>query len=60
MSTEPLIASAWEGGTMRRETGIAVLLIVLALVAFGGPVAAQEESSITCHRGISPGQVADW
>jgi len=42
---------------MRRPYGAALLLVVFMLC---WSVAAAEESCITCHRGVSPGQVQDW
>jgi len=42
---------------MRRPYGAALLLLVFMLC---WSVAVAEESCITCHRGVSPGQVQDW
>jgi hypothetical protein len=45
---------------MTHRVGITAVLAVFVVVAFAGLVSAQEESCITCHRGLSPGQVQDW
>jgi hydroxylamine dehydrogenase len=44
-----------------RKTLLAILTMGVA-VLLSGPfaLAAEEEACITCHRDISPGQVADW
>ncbi len=42
-----------------RKMAVALLLAVL-LLGGASVVVAQEEACITCHRGVSPGQVADW
>ena len=39
---------------------IRVLGFFLAIVCFAAPAFATEDVCITCHRKISPGQVADW
>ncbi|MDO9565299.1 MAG: multiheme c-type cytochrome [Candidatus Desulfaltia sp.] len=39
---------------------IRVLGFFLAIIYFAAPAFATEEACITCHRKISPGQVADW
>ncbi|MFH1674507.1 MAG: multiheme c-type cytochrome, partial [Pseudomonadota bacterium] len=36
------------------------MLFVVVLVGYYNPAMAEEETCITCHRDISPGQVADW
>jgi hypothetical protein len=37
-----------------------VLGVMLAAFCFSDLAAAKEEKCITCHRGVSPGMVADW
>ena len=41
-----------------RHTAIILALAAIALTPFGAAWA--EEACVSCHRGISPGQVADW
>jgi len=43
-----------------KRTWFVVLGCVLAAVCCSGAAWAEEEPCITCHRDISPGQVADW
>ncbi len=43
---------------MRRP--LAILILALAVCAAPVLLAAAEESCVTCHRGLTPGQVQDW
>ncbi len=43
---------------MMRLSAAALLLVLV--VGLAGSASAEDASCITCHRGISPGQVADW
>ena len=45
---------------MRVAFGLACALATVAFLGLSGLTAAEEEGCITCHRGVSPGQVADW
>ncbi len=44
---------------MKRLLGLAIGC-TLALALAAGPASAAEENCVTCHRQVSPGQVADW
>jgi len=43
-----------------KRTWIAALGCTLAMIFVASLSMAEEEACITCHRDISPGQVADW
>jgi len=43
-----------------RKTFLTILTMGVAVLLSGPSVIAAEEPCITCHRDISPGQVADW
>ncbi len=45
---------------MRRTIGVAALLFAFAVMGYHSSAMAKEEICITCHRGLSPGQVKDW
>jgi uncharacterized CHY-type Zn-finger protein len=36
------------------------ICLVIAIIGYYSSANAEEEACITCHRNISPGQVADW
>jgi hypothetical protein len=43
-----------------KKTWINLLGCSVAMICFTAPALAAEEACITCHKTISPGQVADW
>ena len=45
---------------MRTKVCMISICLVIAIIGYYSSANAEEEACITCHRNISPGQVADW
>jgi hydroxylamine dehydrogenase len=45
---------------MRRNVVGMLLVFAIAIMGYYGSAMAEEETCITCHKNISPGQVEDW
>ena len=45
---------------MGRLLNLMIACTIMTLALFAGAASAAEEACVTCHRKISPGQVADW
>jgi len=45
---------------MRKKIGIISICLFVFIIGCYNVATAEEEACITCHRDISPGQVADW